>query len=95
MVSPLWVSTVIVPFSTSPLPTGVTISSSLTVDAISRKFKFRQVKAAAGQALENAAKELGITTEELADRIVPDLGFSADGKRVFDYGKVVCSLPSS
>lgn len=58
----------------------------LTVDAISRKFKFRQVKAAAGQALENAAKELGITTEELADRIVPDLGFSADGKRVFDYG---------
>ena len=59
----------------------------LTVDAISRKFKFRQVKAAAGQALENAAKELGITVEELADRIVPDLGFAADGKRVFDYGQ--------
>ena len=59
----------------------------LTVDAISRKFKFRQVKAAAGQALENAAKELGITAEELADRIVPDLGFAADGKRVFDYGQ--------
>lgn len=58
----------------------------LTVDAISRKFKFRQVKAAAGQALENAARELGITAEELADRIVPDLGFAADGKRVFDYG---------
>ena len=58
----------------------------LTVDAISRKFKFRQVKAAAGQALENAAKELGITAEELADRIVPDLGFAADGTRVFDYG---------
>ena len=59
----------------------------LTVDAISRKFKFRQVKAAAGQALENAARELGITAEELADRIVPDLGFAADGKRVFDYGQ--------
>lgn len=58
----------------------------LTVDAISRKFKFRQVKTAAGQALENAAGELGITAEELADRIVPDLGFSADGTRVFDYG---------
>lgn len=58
----------------------------LTVDAISRKFKFRQVKTAAGQALENAAGELGITAEELADRIVPDLGFAADGKRVFDYG---------
>lgn len=58
----------------------------LTVDAISRKFKFRQVKTAAGQALENAAKELGITAEELADRIVPDLGFDPNGTRVFDYG---------
>ena len=58
----------------------------LIVDAISRKFKFRQVKAAAGAALDNAARELGITTEELADRIVPTLGFSADGKRTFDYG---------
>ena len=58
----------------------------LEVDAIARKFKFRQVKTAAAAALENAAKELGITAEELADRIVPDLGFAADGTRVFDYG---------
>ncbi len=58
----------------------------LVVDSIARKFKFRQVKTAAAAALQNAAKELGITAEELADRIVPDLGFSADGKRVFDYG---------
>ena len=59
----------------------------VTVDALSRKFKFRQIKQAAAAALENAAKELGITAEELADRIVPDLGFGKDGKRVFDYGK--------
>ncbi len=58
----------------------------LVVDSIARKFKFRQVKTAAAAALQNAAKELGITPEELADRIVPDPGFSADGKRVFDYG---------
>ena len=57
------------------------------VDSISRKFKFRQIKAAAAAALENAARELGITAEELADRIVPDLGFGKDGTRVFDYGK--------
>lgn len=57
------------------------------VDAISRKFKFRQVKQAAEAALKNAAAELGITAEELADRIVPDLGFGKDGKRIFDYGK--------
>ncbi len=59
----------------------------VTVDAISRKFKFRQVKVAAGEALSNAAQELGITTEELADRIVPTLDFDKSGKRVFDYGK--------
>lgn len=57
------------------------------VDSISRKFKFRQVKTAAAAALENAARELDITAEELADRIVPDLGFGKDGRRVFDYGK--------
>ena len=57
------------------------------VDGLSRKFKFRQIKQAAAVALENAAGELGITAEELADRIVPDLGFGKDGKRIFDYGK--------
>ena len=67
--------------SVSPDPAAL-----VTVDSISRKFKFRQVKAAAATALENAAKELGITTEELADRIVPSLDFAPDGTRIFDYG---------
>lgn len=58
----------------------------LIVDGISRKFKFKQVKAAAGKALEFAAAQLGITTEELADRIVPDLGFNENMERMFDYG---------
>lgn len=58
----------------------------LTVDGISRKFKFKQVKAAAGKALEFAASQLGITKEELADRIVPDLGFDERMERHFDYG---------
>lgn len=70
--------------------TALTLSSDpaalLVVDSIFRKFKFRQVKAAAAAALKNAANELGITEEELADRIVPDLGFTADGSRIFDYG---------
>ncbi len=59
----------------------------LIVDGISRKFKFKQVKAAAGKALEFAASQLGITTEELADRIVPDLGFNENMERIFDYGE--------
>ena len=69
----------------------------LTVDGISRKFKFKQVKAAAGEALEYAAKELGISKEELSDRIVPDLGFDAEAKRTFNYGErsfVVYLTPS-
>lgn len=61
-------------------------SALLTVDALSRKCKFKQVKAAAGKALAFAADQLGITTEELADRIVPDLGFDSRMSRVFDYG---------
>lgn len=68
--------------SLSPQPQAL-----LIVDGISRKFKFKQVKAAAGKALEFAAAQLGITTEELADRIVPDLGFNEDMERVFDYGE--------
>lgn len=59
----------------------------LIVDGISRKFKFKQVKAAAEKALEFAASQLGITKEELADRIVPDLGFDENMQRTFDYGE--------
>ncbi|MBD5459965.1 MAG: DUF4132 domain-containing protein [Lachnospiraceae bacterium] len=59
----------------------------LIVDGISRKFKFKQVKAAAEKALEFAASQLGITKEELADRIVPDLGFDENMQRCFDYGE--------
>ena len=59
----------------------------MIVDNISRKFKFKQVKSAAGAALDFAAKEIGIDMEELSDRIVPDLGFDIRGERVFDYGE--------
>lgn len=62
-------------------------SALLIVDSISRKFKFKQVKAAAGKALEFAAAQLGLTREELADRIVPDLGFDENMEREFDYGE--------
>ncbi len=65
----------------SPAPEGL-----LLVDSISRKFKFKQVKAAAVKALAFAAQELGLTPEELADRIVPDLGLDERSQRVFDYG---------
>lgn len=66
----------------NPLP-----QSLLIVDGIARKFKFKQVKVAAGKALEFAASQLGLTTEELADKIVPDLGFNENMERSFDYGE--------
>jgi len=58
----------------------------LLVDSIARKFKHRQVKEGAMRALDEAAKQLGISREELDDRIVPDLGFDQNQQRTFDYG---------
>lgn len=59
----------------------------MSVDNMSRKFKNKRVRAAAVEAMASAADTLGITTEELADRIVPDLEFDKNLCRVFDYGK--------
>ncbi len=58
----------------------------MTVDNLARKFKQKQVKKAAAEAMESAAEALGITADELSDRIVPDLGFRENCERVFDYG---------
>ncbi|MDE6730410.1 MAG: DUF4132 domain-containing protein [Oscillospiraceae bacterium] len=58
----------------------------MLVDTMARKFKSRQVRSAADAALQQAADVLGITREELADKIVPDLGFDENLCRVFDYG---------
>jgi len=59
----------------------------MNVDSMARKFKHRQVRNSANKALSDVAVILGITKEELADRIVPDMGFDDKMCRVFDYGK--------
>lgn len=64
----------------------------LLVDQISRKFKYRQVKQGAAAALADAAKELGISREELEDRIVPDLGFDGQMEQRYDYGMRVFTV---
>ncbi|WP_338754346.1 DUF4132 domain-containing protein [Bacillus sp. FJAT-52991] len=58
----------------------------LITDGIAQKIKHKQVRRAASEALEVAAKEFGITTEELGDRLIPTLGFDREGRRIFDYG---------
>jgi hypothetical protein len=60
--------------------------SLIIIDNIARKFKHKQIKKAAEEAFIAAAKNMGLTEEELADRIVPDLGFDIRGERIFDYG---------
>ena len=65
---------------------GGSTTALMNVDGMSRKFKNKMVRNAAANALANAAKELGLTTEELADKIVPDLGFDENMCREFDFG---------
>lgn len=66
----------------NPSPTAL-----VQVDQISRKFKYYQVKKAATEALDYAAEQMGLTRDEMEDRIVPDLGFDEHMERIFDYGK--------
>ena len=56
------------------------------VDNLAHKIKHKQVKNAAIKALSDAAEQLGMTSDELADKIVPDLGFDEKMERIFDYG---------
>lgn len=58
----------------------------VTVDNMAMKHKNKKVKKAAKEAMDLAAEAMGITKEDLADIIVPDLGFGKDRCRVFNYG---------
>lgn len=56
------------------------------VHAIAGNYKKNGVRKAAGNAFAGTAERLGISQEELSDRVVPRLGFNEQGERVFDYG---------
>ncbi|KRE59756.1 DUF4132 domain-containing protein [Paenibacillus sp. Soil750] len=62
-------------------------SGLLIVDQLARKSKFKQVKKTAQDALAKASKELDIDPEELADRIISNLGFNLTGHRILQYGE--------
>ncbi|WP_238489362.1 DUF4132 domain-containing protein [Actinoplanes flavus] len=57
------------------------------LDGIARKVPFRGLKERAGEKIAELAAERGLTPDELADRLVPDLGLDADGGMVLDYGR--------
>jgi hypothetical protein len=54
---------------------------------ISQKVKFKGLKERAQDKIGELAAALGLSADELADRLVPDLGLDADGSMVLDYGR--------
>ncbi|WP_430784048.1 DUF4132 domain-containing protein [Actinoplanes sp. G11-F43] len=53
---------------------------------ISQRSGFKGLKTAAEEKIVEVADSLGLTAEQLADRLVPDFGLDADGTTTLDYG---------
>jgi predicted DNA-binding WGR domain protein len=53
---------------------------------VAQRVKFKALKARAQEKIAELAEGLGLTGEQLADRLVPDLGLDARGTTVIDYG---------
>jgi len=53
---------------------------------ISQKLKFKGLQEKAQEKIAEVAEQRGLTPEDLADRLVPDLGLGADGSLVLDLG---------
>ncbi|CAM5348313.1 hypothetical protein GCM10010329_41240 [Streptomyces spiroverticillatus] len=58
----------------------------LHLHGIAQRVKFKALKAKAQEKIQQIAETLGLTGEQLADRLVPDLGLDTDGSTVVDYG---------
>jgi hypothetical protein len=53
---------------------------------IADKVKFKGLKERANDKMAEVAEQLGLRPEQLADRLVPDLGLDANGSLTLDYG---------
>jgi hypothetical protein len=56
------------------------------LNGISRRVRFKGLKARAKDKIEQIAARRGLTPEQLADRMVPDFGLDDDGSMALDYG---------
>ena len=56
------------------------------LNGISQKVKFKGIKSAARERIDTLAVQLGLTGEQLADRLVPSLGLDEEGALLLDYG---------
>ena len=73
--------------------TGLDVLASIGTDValmhlngIADKAKFKGLKTKAQEKINEVAAKLGLTADELADRLVPDLGLDDDGSMTLDYG---------
>lgn len=53
---------------------------------VAQRVKFKALKSRAQEKIAELAEALGLTGEQLADRLVPDFGLDARGTTVIDYG---------
>ncbi len=58
----------------------------LHLHGIAQRVKFKALKARAQEKITEVAEGLGLTGDQLSDRLVPDLGLEPDGTTVIDYG---------
>ncbi|HEV2819011.1 MAG TPA: DUF4132 domain-containing protein [Solirubrobacteraceae bacterium] len=58
----------------------------MNLHGIAEKAKFKGLKTKAKEKMAEVADGLGLTSEQLADRLVPDFGLDRDGAMVLDYG---------
>ncbi|WP_223837520.1 DUF4132 domain-containing protein [Streptomyces venezuelae] len=58
----------------------------LSLHGIAQRVKFKALKARAAQKIDEVAGVLGLSGEQLSDRLVPDFGLDAQGSTVVDYG---------
>ena len=56
------------------------------VQLIADKVKFKALKEEAGRQISHIAEGLGLSREQLADRLVPDFGLGEEAALVLDYG---------
>ncbi|MEV4001134.1 DUF4132 domain-containing protein [Actinomadura sp. NPDC049753] len=63
-----------------------TEASLMLLDGISHKAPFKAIKKRAEEKIQEVAARLGLTGEQLADRLVPGIGLDPDGGMTLDYG---------
>lgn len=56
------------------------------LNGIATKVKFKALQERAKEKIAQIAEARGLTSEELADRLAPDLGLDARGSKVLDFG---------